>query len=137
MPKNSFPGTHFNSTSFGWSDETTFFDRLRHHFVPTVREVTKLILLLMDGHRSHLSTRIVIYAMDNDIHLEYLLPHTTTILQPLDVVTLSKIKTSWRNLLSEHFKQNNSVPLTKGRFALLVSSIVILFNITSFRFLDY
>jgi hypothetical protein len=121
MPKNCYPGTRFNSTESGWSDENIFFDWLKHHFVPAVRRVRKPILLLMDGHHSHLSTRIIKYAMDNKIHLECLPPHSTTILQPLDVVTLAKVKTTWRKLLSNHFKQTNSAPLAKDKFVLLVS----------------
>ncbi|CAF4584080.1 unnamed protein product [Rotaria sp. Silwood2] len=123
MPKISCRGTRFNATLSGWSEEITFFDWLRHHFVPAVKRVKKPILLLMDGHRSHLSTRIIKYAMDNKIHLECFPPHTTTILQPLDVVTLSKIKASWRKLLSNHFKQTNSTPLTKETFSLLIAEL--------------
>ncbi len=124
MPKSCYPGTRFNTTESGWSEETTFFDWLKHQFVPAVKRVKKPVLLLMDGHHSHLSTRIIKYAMDNKIHLECLPPHSTTILQPLDVLTLSKIKTAWRKLLSRHFKQTNSAPVTKEKFVLLVSFIL-------------
>jgi hypothetical protein len=61
-------------------------------------------------------------AMNNDIHLECLPPHTTTILQPLDVVTLTKVKTAWRQLLTTHNRETNSQPIDKRRFALLVRS---------------
>ena len=74
----------------------------------------------MDGHQSHISTRIIKYSMDHGIHLECLPPHTTTILQPLDVLTLSKVKTSWRRLLQNHYKETNGQPITKQKFTLLV-----------------
>ncbi|CAF4236938.1 unnamed protein product, partial [Rotaria sordida] len=57
--------------------------------------------------------------MDHGIHLECLPPHTTNILQPLDVLTLSKMKTSWRKLLSKHYQETNGETLTKQTFALL------------------
>ncbi|CAF1687251.1 unnamed protein product, partial [Adineta ricciae] len=103
MPKNSYPGTRFNSTTSGW--------------------IKRPILLIMDGHRSHLSTRIIKCAMDNGIHIECLPPHSTTILQPLDVLTLSKLKRSWRKLLSDQYRKTNSEALTKQAFALLISEL--------------
>ncbi len=124
VPKNCFPGTRFNATLSGWSEEATFFDWLRKHFIPAVKNVQKPVLLVMDGHRSHISTRIIKLAMEHNIHMECLPPHTTTILQPLDVLTLSKVKQSWRKLLSSHFKQTNAQPLDKQKFALLVSFIL-------------
>ena len=60
-------------------------------------------------------------AMQNGIELECLPPHTTTILQPLDVVTLNKVKSVWRSLLVDHNTKTNSAPINKKKFALLVS----------------
>jgi hypothetical protein len=63
--------------------------------------------------------------MNNQIELECLPPHTTTVLQPLDVVTLHKIKTAWRSLLVEHNVKTNSSPIDKHTFALLVSLVFV------------
>ncbi|CAF1071129.1 unnamed protein product [Adineta ricciae] len=123
MPKNSYPGTRFNSTTSGWSEELVFYDWLQFHFVPNVKSIKRPILLTMDGHRSHLSIRIIKSAMDNGIHIECLPPHSTTILQPLDVLTLSKLKRSWRKLLSDQYRKTNSEALTKQTFALLISDL--------------
>jgi hypothetical protein len=136
MPRNGYPGTRYNATISGWSEESVFFDWFQYHFVPNVKSVKKPILLLMDGHRSHLSARIIKYAMDNGIHIECLPPHSTTILQPLDVVTLSKLKLSWRKLLRDHFKETKSEAVTKQKFALLVSFILLLSKIMIY-FLDF
>ncbi|CAF1519554.1 unnamed protein product, partial [Rotaria sordida] len=61
--------------------------------------------------------------MQNGIELECLPPHTTTILQPLDVVTLKKVKTAWRSLLVDHNTKTNSAPTHKQEFALLISEL--------------
>ena len=58
--------------------------------------------------------------MNNRIELECLPPHTTTILQPLDVVTLHKVKTAWRTLLTEHNTKTNSAPIGKAKFSSMV-----------------
>ncbi|CAF3801544.1 unnamed protein product [Rotaria sordida] len=42
MPKISCRGTRFNATLSGWSEEITFFDWLRHHFVPAVKRIAEL-----------------------------------------------------------------------------------------------
>ncbi|CAF4643097.1 unnamed protein product [Rotaria sp. Silwood2] len=53
----------------------------------------------------------------------YPIPHTTTILQPLDLVTLTKVKTAWRQLLRKHNLQTNSAPIDKVKFALLIKEL--------------
>jgi len=136
VPKNGYPGTRYNATPSGWSEENIFYDWLCNQFIPAVKLIKKPVLLLMDGHRSHISTRIIKYCMDNEIHLECLPPHTTTILQPLDVLTLSKVKTSWRKLLSNHFKETRAQTLTKQKFALLVNIIFVTLLPFYFIFLD-
>ena len=57
--------------------------------------------------------------MDHEIHLECLPPYSITILQPLDVLTLSKVKTSCRRL-QNHYKETNNQPITKQKFVFLV-----------------
>ncbi|CAF3985916.1 unnamed protein product, partial [Rotaria sordida] len=123
IPRNGFLSSRYNATSSGWNEEPVFFDWLCNHFVPAVKTVKKPMVLLMDGYHSHLSTRIIKYSMDHGIHLECLPPHTTNILQPLDVLTLSKMKRSWRELLSNHYKETNAETLTKQKFALLISNL--------------
>jgi DDE superfamily endonuclease len=120
-PRNGFQGTRYNVTESGWVDETVFYDWLTKHFVPSVKTIKRPIMLLFDGHSAHISTRIIRAALDNQIELECLPPHTTTILQPLDVATLTKVKTAWRQLLNDHNLKTNSAPIDKSRFALLVN----------------
>ncbi|CAM2730587.1 unnamed protein product, partial [Rotaria socialis] len=51
--------------------------------------------------------------MTNGVQLECLPTHSTTILQPLDAVTLTKLKTAWRKLLHQHNFKTNSAPIDK------------------------
>ena len=92
-------------------------------FLPAIQSIKKPVLLIFDGHYSHVSTRIIKLAMAKDILLECLPPHTTTILQLLDVVTLTKVKTAWRRLLHEHNFNTNGSPIDKVKFAYLVSCL--------------
>ena len=121
ITKNAFPGTRYNVTESGWVEEDVFYDWFTNQFCPAVKDIKRPVMLFFDGHRAHISARIVKHAMDNGIELECLPPHTTTILQPLDVVTLNKVKTGWRSLLEEHNMKTNSAPIGKQHFALMVS----------------
>ena len=119
--KNSFSGTRFNASPSGWVEEHVFFDWLSKQFIPFVADTPKPVLLIFDGHKAHISTRIIKLAMDHRVELLCLPPHSTTVLQPLDVVTLTKVKTAWRKLLVTHNTQTNSQKIDKRRFSSLVS----------------
>ena len=121
IPKNEHPGTRYNATLSGWVEEEVFYDRFVNQFCPAVQHIKRPLILFFDGHGAHISARIVKMAMQNGIELECLSPHTTTILQPLDVVTLNKVKSVWRSLLVDHNTKTNSAPINKKKFALLVS----------------
>ena len=56
--------------------------------VPPARPV----LLIQDGHCSHVSIEGIELATAHSIHLLCLLPHTTHILQPLDVGVFKSFK---------------------------------------------
>ncbi|CAF2689825.1 unnamed protein product [Rotaria sp. Silwood2] len=123
VPKNGFPGSRYNCTKTGWIEEPVFFDWFKNQFIPRVSTIKRPVILFFDGHHTHISVRTVKLAMENHIELECLPAHTTTILQPLDVVTLHKIKTAWRSLLVEHNLKTNSGPIDKQNFALLISEL--------------
>ena len=122
-PKNGFPGTRYNVSPTGWVEEPIFFDWFSRQFLTAIESIKRPVLLIYDGHYTHISTRIIKMAMDNGVQIECLPPHTTTILQPLDLVTLTKVKTAWRQLLRKHYLRTNSAPVDKVKFALLVRAI--------------
>jgi hypothetical protein len=49
-------------------------------------------LLLLDGHGSHLTARFIAFYIDKNIDLVCLPPHTSHLLQPLDVGVFSPLK---------------------------------------------
>ncbi|CAF4787899.1 unnamed protein product, partial [Rotaria magnacalcarata] len=122
-PKNGFPGTRCNFSSTGWVEKPIFYDWLSRHFLPSVEFIKKPVLLIYDGHYTHISTRIIKLAMTNGVQLECLPPHSTTILQPLDVVTRTKVKTAWQKLLHQHKFKTNSAPIDKVKFAYLIKDL--------------
>jgi hypothetical protein len=77
----------YNGTKSGWSDEDCSFDYLQKLFVPNTKHWKRPLLLIFDGHYSHLSIKTVLLAIENDIHLLCLPSHSAHLLQPFDIHT--------------------------------------------------
>ena len=56
-------------------------------------------------------TRVIKLAMDHRVKLLYLPPHSATVLQTLEIIALTRIKTAWRKILIIHNTQANSQKL--------------------------
>jgi hypothetical protein len=115
-------GAVYNGTKSGWTDSECFFDYLNKLFIPNTKNVEKPILLIFDGHYSHLSIKSVRLAIQNNIHLLCLPSHSTHLLQPLDIYTLRYVKQQWKQLLWERNKQTTT-PMDKREFVNLFSKL--------------
>jgi len=78
--------TLFNTSDTGYSNDDLAIDWL-HHFIKCTRGKRRgrWILLIIDGFKSHMTLEFLDLAIDNDIVLFKLSPHSTHITQPLDV----------------------------------------------------
>jgi len=82
-----------NITDSGYSNDCTAIDWIKH-FNKFTQEHCQggTRLLLIDGHGSHLTAEFTKYAESNNIQLFALPPHTTHLLQPLDVGCFQPLK---------------------------------------------
>lgn len=85
-------GTFFGVSPTGWMISTVFHDWFKL-FTKEVKE--RPILLLFDGHLSHLDLRTIELARGSDIHILKFPPHTTDLLQPLDRAMFGPLKSVW------------------------------------------
>ncbi|CAF0786273.1 unnamed protein product, partial [Adineta ricciae] len=122
-PRNVIRGAFFNRTESGWINEDTFFDYLKNMFIPNTQHIRRPLLLIFDGHTSHLSLKTARLAMENKIHLLCLPAHATHLLQPLDVYTLKYVKAQWRELLWDYNNKNRLKKLDKPDFIRLYSRL--------------
>ncbi|CAF2130867.1 unnamed protein product [Rotaria magnacalcarata] len=122
-PRNVIRGAVFNRTESGWINEDTFFDYLENMFIPQTKHIPRPLLLIFDGHTSHLSLKTARLAIENDIHLLCLPAHATHLLQPLDVYTLKYVKAQWRSLLWDYSKKNATKKLDKPNFIRLYAQL--------------
>ena len=121
-PKNLIKGVVFNGTKSGWTDEDCFFDYLKNLFIPNTKHLQKPLLVIFDGHYSHLSIKSVRLAIELNICLLCLPSHSTHLLQPLDIYTLQYVKQQWKELLWERNK-TTSTKLNKRDFIQLFSKL--------------
>ena len=86
-------GAYFGRSPNGWISTELFYGWLANHFAKRVTE--RLLVLLVDGHSSHIDLEVSKFCRDQQIHLYCLPPHTSHITQPLDVGFFGALKTAW------------------------------------------
>ena len=74
------PGTLFGCSKSGWVNQDLYLEWFRFS-IPSAQPV----LLIKDGHSSHISLEVIELAQENDVHLLCLPSHMSHLLQPLDV----------------------------------------------------
>ncbi len=100
--QGAIPNTMFANSENGWSNKDIYLEWFRFFLhIPPARPV----LLIQDGHASHMSIELIELARANGIHLLCLPAHTTHILQPLDVGVFKSFKS--------HFFKSCHMYLTK------------------------
>lgn len=87
-----------SASTNGWTDHFIGESWFRDVFIPESAKQNisgKPIILLFDGHSSHLSEATISAAYANNIFLFLLPPKTTHRLQPLDVLVFAPIQRAW------------------------------------------
>ncbi|KAF8771000.1 hypothetical protein HNY73_018463 [Argiope bruennichi] len=79
--KGGSPGALYACTESGWIQDSVF-ESLMDHFIKYTENLQKPVLLIYDGHGSHMTYGTVKKAIDIILCLP---PHTSHALQPLDV----------------------------------------------------
>jgi hypothetical protein len=87
-------GWAYACNSNGWTSNIHGLEWLQRSFEPATREKAngRKRLLIADGHDSHVSGNFLAHCLNNDIELLLLPPHTSHLLQPLDVGVFGPLK---------------------------------------------
>lgn len=100
----------FSYTKSGWNNRELSIEWLKHFDIVTQSRLAKAThkqyrLLILDGCEIHIHIEFIEYCLDNSIVVYYLPPHSTHLLQPLDVGLFSPLQsimekkwTSWLDL---------------------------------------
>ena len=102
----------------GWTDNELGRQWLEKDFDAQTKEKAAghTRILLVDGHKSHVSCEFLEYAKTNDIEVLGYPPHCTHALQGLDVVCFAKMKDAWKKEIHA-FEEANHCGIGKGNFA--------------------
>ena len=94
IPQSLTSNWSFSASMNGWTSNSLGLAWLEDVFEPATRNKAKgkTRLLICDGHDSHISGYFISYCMENNIHILLLPPHTSHILQPLDVAIFGPLK---------------------------------------------
>jgi hypothetical protein len=117
---NAYKGTQYACSESGWMVSEIFYDWFKY-FCLTITQ--RPLLLVYDGHSTHLTSAVILQARSENITIVKLPPHTTDKLQPLDVVCFKPLKTQWDKAISTWTKDNNARRITKPEFVSLVGSV--------------
>ena len=90
--KNGPPGALYAKSPNGYMDVELFILWFQKIFIPYTTNF-RSALLILDAHGSHITYELTQLAKENDIQILLLPPHTTSILQPLDVSFFRPLKT--------------------------------------------
>jgi len=85
---------YFGCSDRGWTNNDLGLKWLKNCFEPTTHEKVggRMRMLICDGHESHISADFSAFCMDHDIILFLLIPHSSHLLQPLNVGVFGPLK---------------------------------------------
>ena len=117
--EGALPNTLFLNSENGWINSSLFLQWF-HFFLSNIPP-SRPVLLIMDGHSSHVSIEVIQLARDNGVHLLCLPSHTTHILQPLDVGVFKSFKSNFSKACTTYIAANPGRVITSDKLAFLVA----------------
>ena len=116
--------TVYTRSDSGSVESAQFVEWFAQLLVPATSHLAGGKLLIFDGHNSHLSTKVVDIAVQNNIELLCLPAHTSSILQPLDVGVFKGVKGAWRKCLRVCYEQTRYCNVDKRAFPSLLKQVI-------------
>nr|UUG47255.1 ORF42 [Bracoviriform inaniti] len=117
--KVSIPdGYSFGISDSGWITSATYYEYIANVLYPRLveKEVDFPVLVLFDGHKSHINMELHLFCMEHKLLLYCLYPNATHIIQPCDVGIFRPLKIEWKKIVAKH-SQSTTQSITKFNFA--------------------
>ena len=115
-PLEGFENAVMGRSENGWMDSNLFYTWITETFHPSV-QVKRPILLLVDGHSTHINLETSEFCRENGIVLYCLLEHASHIMQPLDLCLFSSLKAQWKQAVHAWQVENPRENVSKKTFA--------------------
>ncbi|XP_065673289.1 uncharacterized protein LOC136090507 [Hydra vulgaris] len=104
--------------------EDSIFESWIDRFIIHVKDYEKPVLLLCDGHNSHITYSTVKKALNNHIILLWLPPNTSHALQPLDIGFFAPLKSHLKKILKDWLRENRHKNVDKSVFPTLLKVLI-------------
>lgn len=115
-PKADFPGTVYAASGKGWMESDIFKNYFLKTLIPALGP-ERPVLIIYDGHSTHVGLEILEAAIQHDITIIKLPPHTSHVLQPLDLSVFRPFKLKWDEKLISWQRQHQGQKLPKKIFS--------------------
>ena len=106
----------------GWMSNVIFEQWFRNSFIPHVLSTTEPVIFFFDRNRSHLTYGTVKLAIENEIIIICLSPHTSHALQPLDVGVFKGLR-AWERILLRFSSETGMTSVDIGFFPTLLKQL--------------
>ncbi|XP_049878885.1 uncharacterized protein LOC126375862 [Pectinophora gossypiella] len=100
----------------GWMEKDIFFNYMEKVVIPNLGQ-ERPVLIIYDGHVSHVDEKVITLAAAHDVTILKLPPHTSHLLQPLDLAVFKSFKSLWDKKLVTWQRQNVGSKIRKQVFA--------------------
>lgn len=110
------PDYRYTVSMNGWTSNEIGLAWLDQIFLPQTAVVDQYRLLLVDGHKSHASFEFMWKCYENKVVVFYLLPHSSHILQPLDLACFSLLKSRYRDQITNLARFDDTSAVKKAQF---------------------
>ena len=120
--EDAVAGAYMGRSNNGWMVTQIFYGWLANHFVSHI-PLERPVLLIVDGHSTHIDVEISKFCKENGILLYCLLPHSSHITKPLDVGFFGPLKTSWGKAIDKYKISHMGSSVTKESFAAVFNTV--------------
>lgn len=117
-------GSDASMSKTGWSNSSIFLEYLQSHFIKYIQrsDPNQQIIIIFDGHKSHINVPVLEWAKKNNIILFVLPAHTSHVLQPLDVACYGPLQKIYNYACQKFIREHPSSKITRYNIAELASN---------------
>lgn len=116
------PKLVYAATKKGWMEREVFENYFKKVLVKDFGE-RRPILLIYDGHSTHLGINLIEEAIKEGITILKLPPHSSHLLQPLDLAVFKSLKDKWDSKLVHWQRQHPGKKIIKKTFSTLIQEV--------------
>ncbi|XP_039287325.1 uncharacterized protein LOC120351997 [Nilaparvata lugens] len=117
-----YPRTVYAATANGWMESEVFENYFTNTFLKSIG-TERPVLLLYDGHATHISLNLVLKAKSEGVTILKLPPHSSHLLQPLDLTVFKSVKTRYDEKLVKWQRQHNAAKVPKKVLSRVIGEV--------------